>query len=71
MEKFEDVNIEANIEAVSIDVEKARALDFCKIWPPTQSGLIILAKFVKNPALKGVIGVVIKIGNANYKRLGC
>jgi hypothetical protein len=45
--------------------------EFCKAWPSVKAGLGILLQIVKDPVSKMVIGLVIAVGDAAHKALGC
>ena len=51
-----------NIKDVSLSADPS-SVNFCVAWPAAKKGLELLEKIVKNPFLKGVIGMLIKIGD--------
>jgi hypothetical protein len=57
------------ISSKDISLVKGKAADFCTIWPPTKKGLEILRDVIKNPVVKGIIGVVIAAGDAVSKEI--
>jgi hypothetical protein len=49
---------------ISLAPGAAQQSEFCKIWPNAKSALEMLQGLVKNPIVKGAIGVIIAAGDA-------
>lgn len=64
-----------NLEDVTLDLdstndngEKAKDI-FCDYWPTTKAGLETTILIVKNPIVKGIIRIIIAVGDGISKKL--
>jgi hypothetical protein len=53
---------ESDIKNVSLE-KSAESVDFCTAWPAAKSGLGLLKSIVKNPVVKGMIMMIINVGD--------
>lgn len=54
---------EADIKNVSLE-KSPESVNFCAVWPSAKAGLQVLAGIIKNPVVKGVIGMIVTLGDS-------
>lgn len=62
---LEDINL--NEDVVLKGDQKAKDV-FCEFWPAAKKALEAIKEMVKNPFIKIVIGIIIKVGDAIYEK---
>lgn len=53
---------ESDIKNVSLE-KSVESVNFCAAWPAAKTGLELLKNIVKNPVVKGLIGMIINVGD--------